>query len=410
MAAANQRKKAKTPALLPWIPAGKPTRKDTFNLYAHKKNSKLELDLGHSVGGRTLKELKEDKEFLSNSQRSEEERKKLKDKIMGIVDGNEDDEAEIEEIERRGRLRAPKERSRRAKSDGEDSYDDYTDESRSRSRSRSRARSADDDDDHYRRRHKNRRKGKRRHRKKTHNQSTDTSGIGSSVVEDIEDRHSIEFIDNMDANRPQIVPAEQIYPYQLQQQQRHTQFSPLPPNMQLVQNPPQMQLVMGQNHHQYPNNNVFQQSMHQSDFSNPSGFQSVDLINNNNRTSRTSGAPEAWLVFPKGAGRRSNGNFTARPVNFATSIGSRLKESFSNINKAKSSPVERLLNETPEQRAARRKQNRKMALIVGSITALVCAAVLAIAVGVAIGATNNGGATGDTLAVDNAFVGSSDGN
>ena len=41
---------------------------------------------------------------------------------------------------------------------------------------------------------------------------------------------------------------------------------------------------------------------------------------------------QAWVVFPKDSVHSSN-NFTARPLNLASSIGSRLKQSFSNINR-----------------------------------------------------------------------------
>lgn len=68
------KKKSSTPALLPWIPPGKPSKEETFNYYANKKNSKLELDLGKSLGADDAK-----KHSFMGKKKSREEKKYLDD-------------------------------------------------------------------------------------------------------------------------------------------------------------------------------------------------------------------------------------------------------------------------------------------------------------------------------------------
>ena len=68
----------------------------------------------------------------------------------------------------------------------------------------------------------------------------------------------------------------------------------------------------------------------------PVGFQSIQF--DRSRQSRVSnrGPTEAWVIFPKNGDspRKSNldtRSYTARPLNFASSIGSRLKQSFAQV-------------------------------------------------------------------------------
>jgi len=171
--------------------------------------------------------------------------------------------------------------------------------------------------------------------------SGDTSGLGDSLVEDMEDRTSIQFIERVDPGltqfdpeyqrqhaqfyEPQQQPQQQqqqpifdqplqpqfAYNYhnlQEQPQQQHQQGYSLPPNMQLVGIP----------------GPHFQNGSNSEHSSGQFGFASVNLGHQNGART-TSSAPEAWLVFPKGQpppqmsenGPGSVRNFTARPVNFA---------------------------------------------------------------------------------------------
>jgi glycosyltransferase A (GT-A) superfamily protein (DUF2064 family) len=79
----------------------------------------------------------------------------------------------------------------------------------------------------------------------------------------------------------------------------------------------------------------------------------------------------AWVVFPKDQHPppgQSLRNYTARPINFSNSVGSRLKQSFANINR--STPVESINSNAPlideEDTKETRSQRRRTALMAGA--------------------------------------------
>ena len=334
-----------TPKLLPWIPPGKPNKKESFNKFVGKKNSRrLDLELGklNEHGKPIFGDDQTEKEFLNSSRKSEEDRRRLKDKIKDIFDEEEEDM----ERERR-RSRREKEERRSRSEEGRRSRS----RERRRSRENRRSRSAED-----RRRDRSRSRSRERKRSerddkgfkvlnkynhnKTRNSSTDTSGIGS-LVEDIEDdrtRTSIEFIDNvMQRQETQFDPGyferrginahvtyehQPTFQSQPQPQPPHPDPQSFPPpnfrqpGFQYAGNEQPQSLPMhlrqgggGGSKHPSMSDNSYPQSH------SPYGFQSINLSNS------MRSAPEAWIVFPKdGAtrgGRQSVRSFTARPVNFA---------------------------------------------------------------------------------------------
>ncbi len=72
----------------------------------------------------------------------------------------------------------------------------------------------------------------------------------------------------------------------------------------------------------------------------PVGFQSLQLNQSHSRIT-----PNAWVIFPGNGLENQTGNFTAQPVNFSQSVGSKLRHSFAQINQQASS----LNSETPVQ-------------------------------------------------------------
>ena len=92
------------------------------------------------------------------------------------------------------------------------------------------------------------------------------------------------------------------------------------------------------------------------------GFQSVPL----GRASRVSEGPNAWVIFPKGStvSEVDHSNFTMRPINFSQSIGSRLKQSFAQINN--STPVESISGEPLiDEKPQNKSKVRRNAIIAG---------------------------------------------
>ena len=135
-----------------------------------------------------------------------------------------------------------------------------------------------------------------------------------------------------------------------------------------------------------PYHNVRQTQVNNSVASSRLGFANVPL---RHRDDPHSSLPEAWLVYPKGQSQveRSLGiqsrnvesilsvprSYTAKPINFAASLGSRLKQSFANINSINPSitPVEQFVNSDqenlvdpePELTAEERREKKKRSAI-----------------------------------------------
>ena len=98
----------------------------------------------------------------------------------------------------------------------------------------------------------------------------------------------------------------------------------------------------------------------------PWGFQSIQLGQSLSRTT-----PNAWVIFPDG---KKNSDFTARPINLTSSMGSRLKQSFAKINHAtpiESISGESLLKEVDEHSSegaeVAEKDRNKKAIIAGAM-------------------------------------------
>ena len=84
------------------------------------------------------------------------------------------------------------------------------------------------------------------------------------------------------------------------------------------------------------------------------------------RASRVSEGPNAWVIFPKGStvSEVDHSNFTMRPINFSQSIGSRLKQSFAQINN--STPVESISGEPLiDEKPQNKSKVRRNAIIAG---------------------------------------------
>ena len=85
------------------------------------------------------------------------------------------------------------------------------------------------------------------------------------------------------------------------------------------------------------------------------------------RASRVSDGPNAWVIFPKTSTvtdpNSDPANFTMRPINFSNSIGSRLKQSFAQINN--STPVESISGEPLIDEKKDKGQVRRSAIIAG---------------------------------------------
>ena len=123
--------------------------------------------------------------------------------------------------------------------------------------------------------------------------------------------------------------------------------------------------------------------------------------------------PEAWIIYPKGVGAngsRSLGvqsrnvesilsvprSYTAKPINFANSIGSRLKQSFANINSIKQdTPVqqfthsdqENLVSPEPLTEEQRWQKRQRSALIYGASACCGIVLLIIVVVGIALLAT-----------------------
>jgi len=134
--ASSLKKKVSTPARLPWIPPGK-QKKETFNTYAHKKNSKQQLpEFGKSNAADAFK----DKEFLEASRKREEDRLRLEGDIKRSVIEEEEEEGEEEDDKRsksaeKGRIEDKNDEKKRSKSaeDGDRARRERRRESRRRS-------------------------------------------------------------------------------------------------------------------------------------------------------------------------------------------------------------------------------------------------------------------------------------
>ena len=100
------------------------------------------------------------------------------------------------------------------------------------------------------------------------------------------------------------------------------------------------------------------------DGTSPIGFQSVQLGGSSRIT------PNAWVILPGNNANQSN--FTAQPVNLTHSIGSRLKQSFAQMNG--STPVESISNEPLLFQEKKRPNSRKSAILAGASVA--CGAIL----------------------------------
>lgn len=131
---------------------------------------------------------------------------------------------------------------------------------------------------------------------------------------------------------------------------------------------------------EYPYHNSGQTYVNNSVASSRMGFTSVPL---RHRDDPNSSLPEAWIVYSKGAGpggrtfgvqSRNVGSilsvprtYTAKPINFASSIGSRLKQSFQNINSIQQdTPVEQFTQSdrenlvSPEPMSAEERAEKRL--------------------------------------------------
>ena len=171
-----------------------------------------------------------------------------------------------------------------------------------------------------------------------------------------------------------------------------------------------------------PYHSVRQTHVNNSVASSRLGFTNVPL---RHRDDPNSSMPEAWLVYPKGQGQveRSLGiqsrnvesilsvprSYTAKPINFAASIGSRLKQSFAGVNSINSinpsitpveqfsnSDTENLVNSEPELTEEEKRERRKRSAInfgAGACCGLII--LIAVVVGIALLATYLGPGKGN---------------
>ncbi len=362
--ASTQRKKVSTPALLPWIPPGKTSKDETANQYVHKKNSKQELpDFGKSNATTAFNDNNVDyrkvsrprvrlpgevgdagdpdrteKEFLSASRKSEEDRRELRDRIKDAFDDDDGKKRSSSAGEvRADRSDRDKTRTRRSTSAEVDAESRRERHRRSR-RDKHKDHDSMDADEGYgdeRRRHQKRTTNKDARRRS----SSNTSGIGGSLVDDGANdntRRSIDFIDHINPQLTQFDPEYQrglgqFYPQQFHQLQGYAQQGEMIPPYGHIQQQQQQQYhqQQQQQYHQQQQLQGFQQhqslparmARDQRDDLQSLDFDSVNLVHG--RNSRTS-APEAWIILPKGqhpdnaaGGRQSVRSFTARPINFA---------------------------------------------------------------------------------------------
>ena len=174
-----------------------------------------------------------------------------------------------------------------------------------------------------------------------------------------------------------------------------------------------------------PYHNVRQTQVNNSVASSRLGFTNVPL---RHRDDPNSSLPEAWLVYPKGQGHieRSLGvqsrnvesilsvprSYTAKPINFAASLGSRLKQSFANINSINPSitPVEQFVHSDQENLVTprselteeeRQEQRKSSALKYGAGACCGLIILIALVVGIALLATYLG--PGETISISFLF-------
>lgn len=125
------------------------------------------------------------------------------------------------------------------------------------------------------------------------------------------------------------------------------------------------------------------------------GFQSIPL---QNHRQRRNSAPEAWLVFPKGGAARSNQasksmkNYASQPIKFTESVGSRLKQSFTRINRE--TPIENFNLIEEKSKEVRRQDKRRNAMIAAVATIIGCLLLGLGLIGIAAATTSGGSATG----------------
>ena len=264
--------------------------------------------------------------------------------------------------------------------------------------------------------------------------SEESSGFGSlPYTEELDDRNSIKFIDSYDLYAPKrdsenidlgffenennsypeethdifIDDIERDPRYKIISSEVEVQTEPFPdtnnkptlihamPNVIYEQDAP-----YHANRHTYVNNSVASSRL---------GFASIPL---RHRDDPSSSLPEAWLVYPKGAnpieGKISvqsrnvesilsvPHSYTAKPVNFASSIGSRLKQSFATMNSLKNdTPVEQfiytdeenLVTTDPFSEEEKREQRKKSALRYGGGACCGLILLIAVVVGIALLAT-----------------------
>ncbi|TRY78825.1 hypothetical protein TCAL_08759 [Tigriopus californicus] len=521
-------KKSSTPSLLPWIPAGVPDKDKSKNRFVHKKNSKIEgLELGESNANALFKDKDKDKykknstwalmsekkpPFLSVSQKSEEDRVSLQNKIKDIFEEEEEEQEEEEEnekdhLERQGRNsdrsqsrhRSASPKRSRSREQNSNSSSRYERKSKKRSKSEDRQR-------RHRRRHRSKeRRDKSRHKSRspsvTRNENSPvvrryrkdegffepsgyrdrpeskakfhgrprsaehSSGFGS-LMEDGDDptRHSIDFIDSINAAGNQIQPRHLA---QVHQQPAQVLLNHGNPGINNVPNPPNPALVDIPTEAPWPNrvqgytndpyglrqraqfpgnqgysNGAYQEEVYPPHLMNPGfnqpqfdpnpqmepsgqfqyprghprhqrhslqsqfapipysdglssgnsgyGFQSIPL------QQRRNSAPEAWLVFPKGGGAgrssrvsKSMRNYASQPLKFTESVGSRLKQSFTRLNRE--TPVEKfnLMEEKPKE--VRRQDKRRNAMIAAVATIIGCLLLGLGLIGIAAATTTTGG-------------------
>ena len=140
-----------------------------------------------------------------------------------------------------------------------------------------------------------------------------------------------------------------------------------------------------------PNNYPRQTFVNNSVASSRMGFTNIPLRHRDDPNS----LPEAWIVYPKGAQTQVERNlgvqsrnvesilsvprsYTAKPINFAASLGSRLKQSFANINSLNSqdTPVQQFTTSDRENLVTaeslseeeKRERRKKSAFVFGAGT------------------------------------------
>ena len=264
--------------------------------------------------------------------------------------------------------------------------------------------------------------------------SEESSGFGSlPYTEELDDRNSIKFIDSYDLYAPKrdsentdlgffenennsypeethdifIDDIERDPRYKIISSEVEVQTEPFPdtnnkptlihamPNVIYDQEAP-----YHTNRHTYVNNSVASSRL---------GFTSIPL---RHRDDPSSSLPEAWLVYPKGTNHieRNIGvqsrnvesilsvphSYTIKPVNLASSIGSKLKQSFATLNSLKNdTPVEQfnysdqetLVSSDPLSEEEKRERRKRSALLYGGGACCGLILLIAVVVGIALLAT-----------------------